>query len=139
MTALLDTRLDGFLGFAATGCAVMILGGLLCAAWRILRGPTLADRVVALDYLAMLTVALLTLLALAVRRDAYLDAALALALVAFLATVAFARFLEARRGQDGDGDRAGDGEAGRAGGSPGGRPGGGPGDSPGDGPGSGGP
>jgi multicomponent Na+:H+ antiporter subunit F len=96
MTLLFETRLDGFLALAASACAAMILIGLFCAAWRIVAGPTPADRVVALDYLSMLLVALLALLALAARRDAYLDAALALALVAFLATVAFARFLEAR-------------------------------------------
>jgi multicomponent Na+:H+ antiporter subunit F len=96
MTVLFETRLDGFLAVSATACAVMIALGLFCAAWRVARGPTLADRVVALDYVSMLLVALLTLMALAARRDAYLDAALALALVAFLATVAFARFLETR-------------------------------------------
>jgi multicomponent Na+:H+ antiporter subunit F len=97
VTALLDSRLDGFLAVAAAICAALLVAGLACAAWRIARGPTRADRVVALDYLAMLLVALLTLLALALRRDSFLDAALALALVAFLATVALARFLEGRR------------------------------------------
>jgi multicomponent Na+:H+ antiporter subunit F len=101
MSLLFETRLDGFLALAATACAMMLLVGLACAAWRVARGPTMADRVVALDYLSMLLVALLTLLALAARRDAYLDAALALALVAFLATVAFARFLEHRGPGDG--------------------------------------
>jgi multicomponent Na+:H+ antiporter subunit F len=100
MSLLFQTRLDGFLALSATACAMMLLVGLACAAWRVARGPTMADRVVALDYLSMLLVALLTLLALAARRDAYLDAALALALVAFLATVAFARFLEHRRPGD---------------------------------------
>jgi multicomponent Na+:H+ antiporter subunit F len=97
VTALLDARVEGALGLAAAFCGAMLVFGLGCAAWRIARGPTRADRVVALDYLAMLLVALLTLLALALRRDSFLDAALALALVAFLATVALARFLEGRR------------------------------------------
>jgi multicomponent Na+:H+ antiporter subunit F len=97
MTLLFETRLTGFLDLAAGLCALMILLGLLCAAWRAAVGPTLADRVVALDYVAMLMVALMTLLALALQRDAFLDAALALALVAFLATAAFARYLQSQR------------------------------------------
>jgi multicomponent Na+:H+ antiporter subunit F len=89
-----QTELSGFLAACAVLCAAMILVALGFAVARVVRGPTLADRVVALDLVSMLIVAFLTLFALAVRRDAFLDAALALALVAFLATVAFARFIE---------------------------------------------
>ena len=103
---LFAMRLDGLLGLSAVACAVMILVALMFAVLRLLRGPTLADRVVALDLLSMLVVAFLTLFALAVERDAFLDAALALALVAFLATVAFARFIErGPRSQDDGGER----------------------------------
>ena len=98
---LFETRLDGFLEVAAVACGLMILAALFCAFIRLLRGPTLADRVVALDFVTMLLVAFLTLFALAARRDAFLDAALALALVAFLATVAFARFIEGARDKEG--------------------------------------
>lgn len=79
--------------------AVSIASWLLLLAlglcfFRIARGPTLADRVVALDVLNILAVAYCALLAIASGRDVYLDAAIALALVAFLVTVAFARFVE---------------------------------------------
>jgi multicomponent Na+:H+ antiporter subunit F len=97
---LFETRLDGFLEVSAIAAALMILGGLVCAFLRLVKGPTLADRVVALDFVTMLLVAFLTLFALASRRDAFLDAALALALVAFLATVAFARYIEAIRARE---------------------------------------
>ena len=89
-------ELSGFLAVSAVLCAGMILVSLAFAIIRLVRGPTLADRVVALDLMSMLIVAFLTLFALAVGGDAFLDAALALALVAFLATVAFARFIERR-------------------------------------------
>ncbi len=95
---LFETRLEGFLDFAAQGCGAMLLLALLCGALRVALGPTAADRVAALDFVAMTLVAFLMLMALAARRYAYLDAGLALALVAFLATVAFARLLE-RRGR----------------------------------------
>jgi multicomponent Na+:H+ antiporter subunit F len=74
--------------------ALFIIVALVLTTIRLLRGPTLPDRVVALDLLTMLLVAFLTLFALASGVNAYLDAAVALALVAFLATVAFARFID---------------------------------------------
>jgi multicomponent Na+:H+ antiporter subunit F len=91
---LFQTRLEGFLDVAAQGCAVMLLIALFLGALRIALGPTAADRVAALDFVMMTLVAFLMLMALAARRDAYLDAGLALALVGFLATVAFSRLLE---------------------------------------------
>jgi multicomponent Na+:H+ antiporter subunit F len=93
---LFATRLDGVLALAAELCGLAIIAALLMGAVRIALGPTAADRVAALDFVSMVLVAFFMLLALAARRDAFLDAGLALALVAFLATVAFARFLERR-------------------------------------------
>ncbi|WP_242523584.1 cation:proton antiporter [Microbulbifer salipaludis] len=79
---------------------------------RIARGPTLADRVVALDVLNILAVAYCALLAIASGRDVYLDAAIALALVAFLVTVAFGRFVEQRQFEAASSDTAEKGQAG---------------------------
>lgn len=64
---------------------------------RLVRGPSLSDRVVALDMVAYLAVGAIALWTLASGETAYLDAALVLALIAFLATVAFARFIEETR------------------------------------------
>lgn len=61
---------------------------------RLLRGPTLPDRVVALDYMAVVGVAALAILGHAYDDFAYLDVAGALALIAFVSSVAFARYLE---------------------------------------------
>jgi multicomponent Na+:H+ antiporter subunit F len=96
---LFETRLDGFLDLAAQGCGLMLIFAFAMGALRAALGPTAADRVAALDFIAMTMVGFLMLLALAARRGAYLDAGLALALVAFLATVAFARLLERRAGR----------------------------------------
>lgn len=68
----------------------------LLSAVRIFRGPTLADRVVALELLTTLGIGLASGLALATGEGVYLDAALVLGLVAFLGTVAFARYVEKR-------------------------------------------
>lgn len=93
---LFPTRLEGLLAWSAELCGLALVTALALGAVRVIRGPTAADRVAALDFVSMVLVAFFMLLALAARRDAFLDAGLALALVAFLATVAFARFLERR-------------------------------------------
>ncbi|WP_316015411.1 monovalent cation/H+ antiporter complex subunit F [Roseobacter sp. HKCCA0434] len=91
---VLGLSLSGPLGWALMiGAAMMSLAGLLIV-WRLLTGPSLSDRVVALDALSLLLVAFLVLFTLASRVGAYLDAAIVLSLVAFLGTVAFARFIE---------------------------------------------
>lgn len=78
--------------------ALLALGVLAVAfvlvAVRLVRGPTLSDRVVALDMLSYVAIGFIAAYVAATGSAAVLDAALVLALVAFLATVAFARFVE---------------------------------------------
>jgi multicomponent Na+:H+ antiporter subunit F len=66
---------------------------------RLVRGPTLPDRVVALDLMGVLAVGMIAAYSVATNQPVLLDPAAAVALVGFLSTVAFARYLE-RRGQD---------------------------------------
>ena len=61
--------------------------------YRMVKGPHLADRIVALDLLSVMVVALAALYALLSEQESVLDVAIAYALVAFLGTVAFARYL----------------------------------------------
>ncbi len=91
---IIETMLSGLMATAVAVATLFLIAAFLLATVRLILGPTLPDRVVALDLLTMLVVALLALFALASGIAAYLDAALALALVAFLATVAFARFID---------------------------------------------
>ena len=90
---LLETRQQGPLAVAVMFAFVMVTGALVLTTYRLLKGPTLPDRVVALDLISILLVAILTLFALSSQVETYLDAALVLALVAFLGTVALARFI----------------------------------------------
>ena len=86
----------GFLSVAIDiGFGLLVLAMAL-AFIRMVRGPSLPDRVVALDLITVLAVAFSALFAVAADDIAFLDVAIALALVAFLATVAFARFAERR-------------------------------------------
>ncbi len=61
---------------------------------RLLRGPSLPDRVVAIDLLTALSIGIIAAYAIATEQPAFLDAAIVLALVAFLGTVAFAYYIE---------------------------------------------
>ncbi len=72
----------------------MLALALLLALMRLVRGPSLPDRVVALDLIAMIVVGMIAVLMLQTREPLLLDSAIVLALIAFLSTVAFARYLE---------------------------------------------
>ena len=80
--------------------ALALIGlAMLLTFVRLVRGPTLPDRVVALDLMGVLAVGMLAAYAVAAGQPVLLDPAAVLALVGFLGTVAFARYL-ARRGRD---------------------------------------
>lgn len=64
--------------------------------FRILKGPTAADRSVATDILGILVVGFCAILAIYTGRDWYMDIAIAWALQSFIGTLALAKFLEGR-------------------------------------------
>jgi len=84
MPAFLTTLLAG----------VVVAMGL--ASLRLLRGPTLADRVLALDVLVIAAVGGVALLAWQTGRAVFLDVAVAVAMVTFISAVALAWYLEQR-------------------------------------------
>ena len=69
---------------------------LLLTFARLLRGPSLPDRVIALDMMATLGIGLVAVYAVFTGQPALLDVALLLALLAFLGTVGFAYYIERR-------------------------------------------
>ncbi|MGD9330390.1 MAG: monovalent cation/H+ antiporter complex subunit F [Desulfobacterales bacterium] len=79
--------------FAGIGLFILTLGMVLVI-YCIIRGPKNADRIIGLDLLSVLLVALVALLSVYTGAAVFLDVAIAYALVAFLGTVAFARYVE---------------------------------------------
>ncbi len=73
---------------------LLLLAAVLLSVLRLLRGPHSLDRVLALDTLYVLTVASLFLLEIVFATRAYFEAALIIALLGFVGTVAFARSVE---------------------------------------------
>ena len=61
---------------------------------RLAKGPTLPDRVIAIDLIGVLLVCLLVLMAGLTAQQAFLDVAMVVALISFVGTVAYARYIE---------------------------------------------
>lgn len=85
---------DQILAFVI-GLSYALLGlALILVFVRLLRGPTLTDRVMALDLIALIAVGFICVSSIAFRKPVLLDVAVAITLVSFLGTVAFAHFIE---------------------------------------------
>lgn len=78
--------------------ALVLLGtiglGMILCLFRLFRGPTAPDRVVAADTMSTVTTALLVFMAYYFKRYVYLDVALVYSVLMFIGVVAIARFLE---------------------------------------------
>ena len=71
----------------------VLLISMVLALFRLIKGPAAADRIVALDLISILIVAFLAAYSIHAGETSFLDVAIAYALIAFLGTVALARFL----------------------------------------------
>lgn len=85
MSGIIELALD--FALAAVGLATLLCG------WRLLRGPSTIDRVLALDTLYINVVALIILLGMQRRSSLLFEAALIVAMLGFVSTVALARYL----------------------------------------------
>lgn len=70
-----------------------VAAALLLSAWRLLAGPTLPDRIMALDKLYVNAVALLVLVGIHLSSTAFFEAALLIALLGFIGTVAICKYI----------------------------------------------
>ncbi len=75
---------------------ILLTAGFVAAFIRLVRGPFLPDRVVALDLISILVMGFIVVYAVRFNQPAYLDVAIILALITFLGTIAFAYYLERR-------------------------------------------
>jgi multicomponent Na+:H+ antiporter subunit F len=80
---------------------ILLTAGIVLATIRLILGPTLADRILALDLITTLAVGYIAAIAVRTGFMLYIDIAISIALTGFLSTIAFARYLlqraEARR------------------------------------------
>jgi multicomponent Na+:H+ antiporter subunit F len=85
-----------FLDIALNISIIMIGVSLVLIFIRLAIGPTIEDRIVALDLLAANTIGFIAVYAIQNNTTTFLDAGIIVALLAFLGTVAFAYYLERR-------------------------------------------
>ena len=83
-----------FLTFAIDASQLFVILAIMLAFGRLALGPSLADRIVALDMMTVSITAFCALFAMSRKDVVFLDIVIVLALVGFLATVAMARFSE---------------------------------------------
>jgi len=81
--------------FIARCLFVLLLCSFLCL-YRILRGPTAPDRVVAIDILGILVVGFCAVLGISTGRNWYMDIGIAWGLQSFVATIALAKYIEGK-------------------------------------------
>ena len=86
--------MSNILDYAVLGGFGILSVALLLSMVRLIKGPSLPDRVVALELIASITVGVIGLYAIRSENDAYIDVTMVLALTAFLAANGFARYLE---------------------------------------------
>jgi len=81
------------LAWAITSAQVLIGLAMLCAAYRLLVGPRVQDRVLGLDTLYVNAMLMLVTFGIQTGRTLYFEAALIIALLGFVGTVVLAKFL----------------------------------------------
>ncbi len=99
----MKSRFDAFSEFLPATLVVaevIVLLALVLALWRLWRGPTSADRVLALDLMTGSTLALVVVHTLITGQTVYLDVGIALAVVGFVGTAALARQIQKRGPHD---------------------------------------
>ncbi|GGY00293.1 hypothetical protein GCM10007160_30050 [Litchfieldella qijiaojingensis] len=83
------------------GITLALMTLAMCLAFvRLVKGPTLPDRVVALELFSTLIVGVIGVIAIMTDVASFLDVTIVMALMAFLASIGFARFLERGGPQD---------------------------------------
>ncbi|WP_042476022.1 Na(+)/H(+) antiporter subunit F1 [Bacillus ndiopicus] len=76
------------------GSIVIVMLSMILVIYRLIKGPNPSDRVVALDSIGVSLMALIGMFSIMVDTSFYLDIILLLAILSFIGTVAFSKFIE---------------------------------------------
>jgi len=98
---------ENFLDFSVTVAFAALSLAFFLTVIRVLKGPTLPDRILALDMLVAVGIGFIAVTGLSTGVTFNVDIAIALGLVGFLATVAFARFVLSRQVSEAPGEGEG--------------------------------
>lgn len=75
-------------------CLIALTLSILVAIYRVFKGPSITDRVMALDNIGINIIAMIAVLSMYLKTSAYLDIILLLGILSFVGTIAFARYIE---------------------------------------------
>jgi len=75
-------------------CLIALILSVVAAIYRVYKGPSITDRVMALDNIGINIIAMIAVLSMYFRTTAYLDIILLLGILSFVGTIAFARYIE---------------------------------------------
>ena len=78
---------------AVLGAMATVGVAMLLALWRLLRGPTVPDRILALDTLSVTAIAQLVLFGIHLQTAVYFEAALIIAMLGFVSTVVLCKYV----------------------------------------------
>lgn len=84
-----------YLGFSKRALFVLVLCSALCL-YRVIKGPTAPDRIVAIDIFGILVVGFCVVLSISTGRSWYIDIGIAWALQSFISTLALAKYCEGK-------------------------------------------
>lgn len=84
---------EGVLAVAVDGAILVVAGLCLLCGYRVIRGPTVPDRVVALDAIATNVIAIGVLFGLKTGRGLFVTVAIVLAIIGFLSTITVAKYV----------------------------------------------
>ncbi len=84
-----------FVGFLGRAMYILVLACALCL-YRIFRGPTGADRIVAIDIFGIMIIGFCSVLTISTGRSWYIDIGIAWALQSFIGTLALSKYLEGK-------------------------------------------
>jgi multicomponent Na+:H+ antiporter subunit F len=87
------TMVDGLVATVVDGALVLVAGLCLLCGYRVVRGPTVPDRVVGLDAIATNVIAIAMLFALKTDRGLFVTVSIVLAILGFLSTVTVAKYV----------------------------------------------
>ncbi len=85
--------MGGLVDLAIAAAMVAVGVGMLLALWRLVRGPTAPDRILALDTLYVSTIAQLVLLGMLDETETYFEIALIIAMLGFFGTVVLSKYV----------------------------------------------
>ena len=76
------------------GAVIIIVLSIVALVYRLVKGPTPSDRVVALDAIGVALICLVGLFSMLIDTSFFLDIILLLAILSFIGTIAFSKFIE---------------------------------------------